>query len=157
MASSDEDDSGFLAVVKFEDGYNFAAYDKKNNRVALIPYETKENRNLLHMLKQSRRFSNGKISYDPILFDMYFNDADPNGPDADKGIWQRSTHMIPIYAMFTVENDEVIPGMLYSGSGNRPSHYHSVLKDVKTVDAANVVLTHVKGLITDMQKRNVNL
>lgn len=157
LASSDEDDSGFLAVVKFEDGYNFAAYDKKNNRVALIPYETKENRNLLHMLKQSRRFSNGKISYDPILFDMYFNDADPNGPDADKGIWQRSTHMIPIYAMFTVENDEVIPGMLYSGSGNRPSHYHSVLKDVKTVDAANVVLTHVKGLITDMQKRNVNL
>lgn len=54
LASSDEDDSGFLAVVKFEDGYNFAAYDKKNNRVALIPYETKENRNLLHMLKQSR-------------------------------------------------------------------------------------------------------
>ena len=31
LASSDEDDSGFLAVVKFEDGYNFAAYDKKNN------------------------------------------------------------------------------------------------------------------------------
>ena len=59
--------------------------------------------------------------------------------------------------MFTEEQHDVIPGMLYSGRGNRPSHYHAVLKDVKTVDAANVVLTHVKGLITDMQKRNVNL
>ena len=73
------------------------------------------------------------------------NDARDN--DRDAGYWDGATHVFNVYGLFDRDGaGNVVPGNLYTASGRKPSHYHSVLHEQKNVDLMNLVMTEAKSL-----------
>lgn len=73
------------------------------------------------------------------------NDARDN--DRNAGYWDGATHVFNVYGLFDRDGaGNVVPGKLYTASGRKPSHYHSVLYEQKNVDLMNLVMTEAKSL-----------
>ena len=73
------------------------------------------------------------------------NDARDN--DRNAGYWDGTMHVFNVYGLFDRDGaGNVVPGKLYTASGRKPSHYHSVLHEQKNVDLMNLVMTEAKSL-----------
>ena len=73
------------------------------------------------------------------------NDTRDN--DQNAGYWDGATHVFNVYGLFDRDGaGNVVPGKLYTASGRKPSHYHSVLHEQKNVDLMNLVMTEAKSL-----------
>lgn len=73
------------------------------------------------------------------------NDTRDN--DRNAGYWDGATHVFNVYGLFDRDGaGNVVPGKLYTASGRKPSHYHSVLHEQKNVDLMNLVMTEAKSL-----------
>ena len=120
---------GFIAVT---DSGLVAVVDRKNHRAGMV-----RPRMSLPEFQQQRKAK----SPSPMLMDCIFaNDARDN--DHDAGYWQGNTHYMTIYALYKFDgNGNLVPGMLTTGRGEKPSHYQEVLYEVKNVDFANLFLT----------------
>lgn len=131
-------ENGFLALINDGRGYyNFIIYDKKNDRIARVYFSMKTYN--FYTKKSGNLFQ-------PLIYLLEINN-DTHDNDAQLGVWNGSKHTFPIYALFEMDQfGNVIPGMLYSGGGLNPSHYHEVLKEQKNVDMANILLTEMKPL-----------
>ena len=119
-------DSGLVVVV-----------DRKNHRAGMV-----RPRMSLQDFQQQKKAK----SPTPMLMDCTFaNDARDN--DADAGYWQGGTHYMTIYAVYKFDdNGNLVPGMLTTGRGEKPSHYQEVLYEVKNVDFANLFLTEASSI-----------
>ncbi len=154
LAISVKNADGFLALVNMDSKILFAIYDAKDNSIALLPYSSKT----LNFRANTSTFSNGKKDYNPLIFNMEISNDNKDSQDKNLGIWNGTKHIFPVYAVFKVDdNGNIIPGMLTSGSGLKPSHYQSPLKEPRNVNLANVLLTHMDSLKRDIKERNINL
>lgn len=152
-AVSVKDEAGFLALVTIDSKLFFAIYDAKDSFAALVPYSSKT----LNFRADATTLD-GKKYYNPLIFKMEISNDNQGGQDKDLGIWNGTKHIVPIYARFEIDdNDKIIPGMLTSGKGEKPSHYQGPLKEQRNVNLTNVLLTHMDSLKRDIKKRNVNL
>ncbi|TCS81408.1 zinc ribbon domain-containing protein [Pectinatus cerevisiiphilus] len=142
-------ENGFLALVNDSHGnYKFIIYDKNNDRIAKVYFSMKTYN--FYIQKSYNTF-------DPLICLLEIDD-DVRDNDEGLGIWNGSKHTFPIYALFKVDQlGNVIPGMLYSGYGLKPSHYHEVLKEQKNVDMVNLLLTEMKTLHQYIDEHNVSI
>ena len=148
LAVSPIDDKGYLALVQKDSSYYFVVRDAADKTTAWVSYDSK-----IYNFKPA----SSKKTYSPVIFNMDIaNDA--KDQDQQLGTWQDNHHIIPIYALYDIDgNGTVVPGMLTSGAGLKPSHYQAPLKEMKNVNLANVLLTHMDGLKQDVKDRNVTL
>ena len=153
-AVSAKEDDGFLALVKIDSNFFFAIYDAKDNIAALVPYDLK----ILNFRANATTYNDGKKHYNPLIFNMEISNDNKNSRDKDLGVWNGPKHILPIYALFKVDdNDKVIPGMLNSGKGLNPSHYQGVLNETSNVNLANILLVHMDSLKRDIKGQNLSL
>lgn len=119
--------TGYLALVKDGSNSGIVIQDKKNNRTALVS-------NIRNM------------GDDVVIFDMMvLNDVKDN--DVKSGVWEGSNHIIPVYAQYKIDAaNNVTPGLLTTGGGRKPSHYHEYFYEQRNVDTINLFLTKMNIL-----------
>ena len=148
MASSYGHNPDGCLVLLGGKGIRLAIWDIKNNRVAFTSSPSVFN---------FTGSGPANSSPSPLIFDLQVEN-DARDKDESAGYWSGSTHTIPIYALYKFGNTgNVVPGMLCTGSGARPSHYHSYLQEQKNVDTINLVLTEMAALRQDMAARSVKI
>ncbi|MDQ0202855.1 hypothetical protein [Pectinatus haikarae] len=151
VSSTDED--GFLALGTLDSKLYFIIYDAKDGSTALVPY----NPNVLNYREHFISFNDGKKHYDPMIFLLQVSEKN-NSKDKILGVWDGARHTIPIYVVFKLGDDgRVIPGMITSGQGLKPSHYQAALQEPKNVELVNIVPTHINSLRADIKGRNIIL
>lgn len=128
---------GFLAIIKNNEQYSFIIFDQVNQQIAEVPFSQE---------KYSFKDNAGQKYISPLIFTMtIFHDK--HDRDEKNGVWNGENHMIPIYALYKFDqNGNVVPGMLHTAWGAKPSHYQGYLNEQKNVDIANLFLTEMKAL-----------
>ena len=153
-AVSVKNEAGFLALINMNSKQFFAVFDARDDIVALISCDNQ----ILNFRENAKNYSDGKKYYSPLIFNMEIMNDSKNGQDSDLGEWYDTKHVLPVYALFDVnDKNKVVPGMLTSGKGVKPSHYQAPLKEQRNVNLANIVLTHLDGLKKDIEERNIKL
>ena len=139
---------GSLSIISNSKGRKFMIVDKINNQMALVDF-SKEIYNFVD--------SRGERNRRSIIFNMLILN-DVIGPDKDLGEWRDQDHLLPVYAVYKFgAKGQIEPGMLTSGKGIRPSHYHETLKEQKNVDLANLLLTEMLALHRDVEKKSLEI
>lgn len=145
-------DKGSLSLVQNKNGsYRFVLVDEANHQMAGVDYSP-EIYNLIYVKPQAKGMSS------TIIFNLsIYNDS--KGADKDSGTWYAArTHLLPIYALYTFdESGKVVPGMLHTGKGEKPSHYQGYLNEQKNVDLANLFLTEMQALHKNAEENNLTL
>lgn len=140
--------NGCLVVLGGK-GMRMAAWDIQNGRVAFISSPSS------HL----RSFMDNKTAPHPlpVIFNMTI-DGDTHDQDEAAGYWSGSSHTIPVYALYTLDDSgNVIPGVLHTAAGQNPSHYQGYLYEQKNVVMANLVLTEMAALQENAAAHNVRL
>lgn len=140
---------GSLSIIESANGKRMFLIDNKNNQVAFVKltpavYNFVEN-------------NQAKQNPSPVIFDVtILNDKRDN--DKELGIWNERDHTFGIYAQYKFDgNGNVVPGMLTSGAGAKPSHYQAYLNEQKNVDLANLFLTEMQALHVDANRKGLNI
>ncbi len=134
-------DKGTLVLIKSENQFKFIIIDNVDKMVAEVPFSV-EAYNLARSTEKK------------IIFDMtVYNDT--RGEDHKNGVWKGDNHLISVYALYEVEENNVIPGMLTTGVGAKPSHYQEYFYEQKNVNLINLFLTEMKALNLNCVANNV--
>lgn len=147
MATSyGHDSQGSLSLIGGK-GRRLLVIDEKNHQKAFV-----------EATSQLYRFIDNRTgSRPPVTFQMRVLNEKP-GEDEKEGYWDGTSHVVPIYAQYSFDGEgRVVPGMLNTGRGARPSHYHDVLKEQRHVDLANLVLTEMQALHENANAHNITL
>ncbi|CQR69962.1 hypothetical protein SOV_52370 [Sporomusa ovata DSM 2662] len=128
---------GFLTIIKNNEQCSFIIFDQANQQIAEVPFSQE---------KYSFQDNVGQKYISPLIFNMtIFHDK--HDRDEKNGVWNGENHLIPIYALYKFDqNGNVVPGMLHTAWGAKPSHYQGYLNEQKNVDIANLFLTEMKAL-----------
>ena len=139
--------AGSLSIIQTDNGKkHLLAIDNVNQRVAIINFTPA----VYDFLKQV--YNTGKV----LLPIMVINDQ--HDKDAAYGTWVGNDHKMDILAAFSIDaKQNVVPGMLTSGKGAHPAAYQDVLYETKNVNMVNLILTEMKALHEDMQKRGIKI
>lgn len=153
VAVSKVDDDGFLALSMGEKYTGYIIYDKKTGTIASIDFISE----ILNLRANPVIFSDKK-HYNPIRFTLNVLNTTQGDTDSKLGEWQYSTHKIPIYAIFDVdENDNIIPQKFMTGEGLKPKKFGKSLTELRNINLVNIVLTHSDSLKQDIKQRNITL
>ena len=147
MATSyGHDPNGSLSLIGGK-GRRLLVIDEKNHQKAFVDATS-----------QLYRFIDNRTgSRSPVTFQMRVLNEKP-GDDEKEGYWDGTSHVLPIYAQYSFDGEgRVVPGMLNTGRGGRPSHYHDYLKEQRHVDLANLVLTEMQALHENADAHNIKL
>lgn len=128
-------------------GLRFVIYNAVDNQVAYVDYDSK----IYHFSRASG------VYHSPVVFVMDIQNA-VRDKDAEAGLWLKTTHKIPIYALYDVQNGQIVPGRLTTAQGVvRSSHYQAFLYDQKTVNTANILLTEMDALAESVNLHHISL
>lgn len=147
MATSyGHDPHGSLSLIGGK-GRRLLVIDEKNHQKAFVD-----------ATPQLYRFIDNRTgSQPPVTFQMRVLNEKP-GDDEKEGYWDGTSHVLPIYAQYSFDGEgRVVPGMLNTGRGGQPSHYHDYLKEQRHVDLANLVLTEMQALHENAAAHNIKL
>lgn len=147
MATSyGHDPNGSLSLIGGK-GRRLLVIDEKNHQKAFVDATSR--------LYQFINHRTGNLP--PVTFQMRVLSEQP-GDDEKAGYWDGTSHVIPVYAQYSFDGEgKVVPGMLNTGAGARPSHYHDYLKEQRHVDLANLVLTEMQALHENADANHVQL
>ncbi len=145
-------EKGSLSLVKNKNGsYSFILVDEANHQMAGVEYSP-EIYNLINVKPKSKSLKSS------VIFNLsIYNDT--KDADKDSGAWYGGrTHMLPIHAQYVFDGSGlVVPGMLHTARGEKPSHYQDYLKEQKNVDLANLFLTEMQALHKNAEENNLSL
>ena len=142
--------SGYLSLVKTNNGqYQIVTYDTKNGRVGITPYD----RNILYFTDKKPQGTGNET----VIFNITIqNDIHDN--DKNAGAWEGNNHNIPIFANYKFDGSgNVVPGMLTTGKGAKPSHYQEYFYEPRNVDTINLFLTEIIALQKNIADNKVTL
>lgn len=142
--------SGYLSLVKTNNGqYQIVTYDTKNGRVGITPYDRK----LLYFTDRKPQGAGSET----VIFNITIqNDIHDN--DKNAGAWEGSNHNLPVYAAYKFDGGgNLVPGMLTTGKGVKPSHYQEYLYETRNVDTINLFLTEMMALQKNIADNKVTL
>ncbi|MCH3950911.1 MAG: zinc-ribbon domain-containing protein [Acidaminococcus sp.] len=143
-------DNGFL-IVEGGKGRRITLIDTKNHRVAYVGFRHQDElRDFYSMFQSGVNEPNGMITVDFTI------DHDTHDKDEKNGDWIGDTHRISVFCDYKYQDGVVEPGMLYSGVGFRPGHYHGYLYEQKNVDMCNLLLEDLPALFVDADKHKVS-
>lgn len=139
LAASVVDESGFLAFVKDNDDEVFIVYDAKDDKIAKIHYPTQKAidrspyKSFLRFRANPTKLKTGELNYRPAIFNLELPNDSKDSKDKWLGIWNKTTHIVPIFALFKVDDqDKVVPGRLTSACYNlSPERYQVPLNEVR--------------------------
>lgn len=143
--------SGYLSVIKTNNNqYQIVTYDTKNDRVGITQYDRK----ILYFTNKKPQ-GNGKES---VIFNItILNDSADR--DSSSGAWESGyNHNLPVYADYKFDGaGNLIPGMLTTGAGAKPSHYQAYFNEQRNVDTINLFLTEMMALQKNIADNKVVL
>lgn len=142
--------NGYLSLMINSFGkYEIVVNDLKNERIGMAG----ASRELLYFTeKRPKAGSKAIITFKLIILN------DTTDRDSKSGAWYQGNHYLPVYAFYEFDNTgNLIPGMLYTGGGATPSHYHNYFYEQHNVDTINLLLTEMMTLQRDIDARRVNL
>ncbi|MCR5175761.1 MAG: zinc ribbon domain-containing protein [Anaerovibrio sp.] len=141
--------NGYLSLVNNNGQYHIVTYDTKNGRVGVTPYDRKT------LYFTDNKPSGGSNAI--VIFNInVLNDV--SDKDNGAGVWESGNHNIPVYAFYKFDGSgNVVPGMLNTGKGVNPSHYHGYFYEPRNVDTINLFLTEMQALQKNIADNNVRL
>ena len=98
--------------------------------------------------------------YSPLMFVLICVEEARGGLDENLGVWKDNMHLIPIYALFNVQDEQITfdAPNFYSGEGTlQPSHYHSNVKEPVHSRLIEIFMTHMPELHRQVQAGGVVL
>ena len=142
--------SGYLSLVKNNNNqYQIVTFDTKNDRIGITPYE----KNLLYFTNRKPKGD----SNETVIFNItILNDSSDR--DGGAGAWENGNHTLPIFASYKFDSaGNLIPGMLTTGKGVKPSHYQGYFYEARNVDIINLFLTEMMALQKNIADNSVVL
>ncbi len=148
-SSKGHSNNGYVSLVNNNGQYQIVTYDTKNGRVGTTPYA----RNILYFTDKKPTGGGNEI----IIFNLtVLNDTHDN--DNNAGVWEGANHNIPVYAAYKFDGSgNLVPGMLTTGKGAKPSHYHEYFYETRNVDTINLFLTEMMALQKNIADNKVAL
>ena len=148
-SSKGHSNNGYVSLVNNNGQYQIVTYDTKNGRVGTTPYA----RNILYFTDKKPTSGGNEI----IIFNLtVLNDTHDN--DNNAGVWEGANHNIPVYAAYKFDGSgNLVPGMLTTGKGAKPSHYHEYFYETRNVDTINLFLTEMMALQKNIADNKVAL
>ena len=145
------DSKGYLAVEKTDQyGYRNIVVDKVNDRVAV--FKTR-----MTFVKFAQELQGKPDTMASLLIDFTVRN-DTRDKDEKNGAWHGENHVLPVYALYKKSaTGEIVPDKIFSGGGERPSHYHGYLYEQKNVDMTNLVLTEAMALLANANEHNISV
>ena len=126
----------------------FMLIEAETKSFALVPFEEKIYNFYLNK-------TNG--GYSPAIFLMMTSRQNDTSDDA-LGMWNDDMHVIPVYALFNVQDGQIICERFCSGEGSvTPSHYHSDIKNPVHIKLIETLLTKMPLLHEDVQAKGIQL
>ena len=122
--------------------------EKRNNSGYLSIVKNGEQYSIITYDLRNQRI--GQTAFDKRL--LYFTNKRPKAGDSEVVIFD-----ITIFDDVHDADDNVIPGMLNTGSGAKPSHFHSYFNEQRNVDTINLFLTDIKNLQENVNENQVAL
>ena len=99
-----------------------------------------------------------KSGYPPLIFALMLPGQERGQVDDDLGTWKENFHVIPVYALFNVENGRIIcQKPFYSAKGLTPSHYHGRVQNPKHTRLIETFLTQMPLLHEQVQAKGITL
>ncbi|MGM9540566.1 zinc ribbon domain-containing protein [Anaerovibrio sp.] len=140
---------GYLSIVKNGEQYSIITYDLKNQRIGQTAFDKR----LLYFTNKKPKAGDSEV----VIFDITIFD-DTHDADEKSGIWNGNNHLLPVYAFYKLDaDDNVIPGMLNTGNGAKPSRFHNYFNEQRNVDTINLFLMDIKNLQENVNKNQVAL
>ena len=147
--SKGHSNSGYVSVVNNNGKYQIVTYDIKNSRIGVTPYD----KNLLYFTEKKTQ----NIGQEHVIFNMTIL-HDSADRDSEAGAWENGNHNLPIFAIYKFDSaGNLIPGMLTTGKGVKPSHYQGYFNEVRNVDIINLFLTEMMALQKNIADNSVVL
>lgn len=148
-SSKGHSNNGYVSLVNNNGQYQIVTYDTKNGRVGTTPYA----RNILYFTDKKPTGGGSET----IIFNMtVLNDIHDN--DDNAGVWEGANHNIPVYAAYKFDGSgNLVPGMLTTGKGAKPSHYQEYFYETRNVDTINLFLTEMMALQKNIADNKVSL
>ncbi len=139
--SSDNVIKSTVALYQENDSFNFIVYDASRDRTAVIPYLS---------------VMGNILNRNSIKFELYIDNDDETN-DMQAGSTWNNTHIIPVYAEYTVDaKHKVKPGMIMTRSGEY-GQYDKYLYSQANVDLINLFLTQAGECIENSISNNQRL
>lgn len=135
-----------LIKEKSDGAIYFVISDDSLNEMAFIKYSPK-----LYNLYLNENGS-------PAIFEMMLPNQERGQLDDNLGAWEKNIHIIPVYALFGVDGEQVICDKpFFSASYLNPSHYHDRIQNPKHVRLIEIFLKHMPRLHADATSRKISL
>jgi len=138
-------------IKKKNDGSLFlTAVDTEKNLVSLIPF----NRKYYDFYLNKGEYGD----YPPLIFFMMFLNQERGQVDDNLGEWQGKMHVVPIYALFTVEGGQIICDKpFYSSDNLQSTHYHSTIHNPDYERLIEIYMTHMPRLHKIIESKGIVL
>lgn len=150
--TASDTDSGALTLVVMKDTRElcFIVADNKARALGMVPYTSRIYDFYL------RKDSTG--GYPPFIFMMVLPMEVRGQIDDNLGEWQENFHLLPVYALFNVQNGQVIcEKPFYSKSSLQSTHYHDTIKNPNHERLVEIFLTHMPRLHRLIRDQHISL
>ena len=146
-----ESDSASLTLIKVNDDGSifFTVADSLTNTMAFVKYSPE---------LYNFYLNKGEYGYPPLIFTMMLPMQERGQLDDNFGVWDKSVHLLPVYALFEVENGRVICEKPFtSEKGLNPSHYQGRIQNPNHERLIEIFMTHMPRLHEEVSSRGITL
>ena len=146
-----ENDSASLTLIKVNDDGSifFTVADSLTNTMAFVKYSPE---------LYNFYLNKGEYGYPPLIFTMMLPMQERGQLDDNFGVWDKSVHLLPVYALFEVENGRVICEKPFtSEKGLNPSHYQGRIQNPNHERLIEIFMTHMPRLHEEVSSRGITL
>lgn len=148
-----EGDSASLTLIRMKTNgaFYFVAADTSANIMSVVQYSRK-----LYDFYLNKTEAN---DYPPLIFIMALPMSQRGQLDDNLGEWEEKTvHVMPVYAMFNVENGQVIcDKQFYSATSMKSTHFQEPIKNPHHTRLVEILMTHMPRLHKSLDDKGINL
>ena len=146
-----ENDSASLTLIKMKDDGSifFTVANSPTSTMAFVKYSPE---------LYNFYLNKGEYGYPPLIFTMMMPMQERGQLDDNFGVWDKSVHILPVYALFNVENGQVICEKPFtSEKGLKPSHYQGRIQNPVHERLIEIFMTHMPRLHEEVNSRGITL
>ena len=150
IESNDETQALALVQKKDDNAIYFIMIDKNSSTMALVPYSSA----LYNFYQNQGEYGD----YPPLIFFMILPEQSRGQLDEELGEWQEDLHAVPVYALFHVENGQVIcEEPFFSADSLEATHFHSTIKNPVHTRLVEVLMTQMPHIHEEITSKNITL
>ena len=141
-----ENDPASLTLIKMknEDSFFFVVADGSADTMAFVKY--------------SPELYNFYIKDSPAIFLMLLPMQERGQLDDKLGDWDETVHLIPVYALFEVENGKIICDKpFFSADSLESTHFHDTVQNPKHERLIEIFMSHMPRLHDEINSKKISL